>query len=74
MRDVYLKLFNYLSYKYLVETEARNIPIKDNTFNSIEVGDHVHIKQFSQEEIMFKSYVAYMYYLCLIKREDFNFE
>ena len=32
MRAIYLKLLNYLSYKYLVEKEARNIQSKHNNF------------------------------------------
>ena len=72
MKKLYNELFPYLSYKYLVEKEARMKQSKFNLLIIIDEGEQVKPKLFVSEEIMFKSYVFYLYYLSLLKREDFN--
>ena len=72
IRALYWELFNHLSYKYLVEKEARVIQSKYNKFILIDNGQHVETKIFISEELMYKSYALYLYYLNLLKRENFN--
>ena len=68
MKSIYLKLFNYLSYKYLVEKEACNIQSKYNIFNNKEDGGYVDIKKISQEEILLKLYVVYIWFFLIRER------
>ena len=73
IKSIYSELFNCVFfYRFLVEKEARGMKSKLNLFNIIDKCENIKSKLFVSEEIMYKSYVFYLYYLSLLKWEDFN--
>ena len=72
IKSIYSELFNCVSYRFLVEKEARGMKSEPNLFNIIDKCENIKSKLFVSEEIMYKSYVFYLYYLSLLKWEDFN--